>query len=152
MKKLSVRFLMLISAVLLSVSLASCAIMPTEGGAFTTKPVEAHEPIKYDCVMALERFEDFKPVVDDLEFKAKNVTVTDYGDKWVADTGEGVVTSPKLYAGLTGRIDGNISLFNGERYYRVNKPKVNFSYSNVNKKGKGVGKTFFNCSKIENVD
>lgn len=150
--KLFNRFSTLFVAIIIATGLTACAMLPIDDNTFSAKPVPEHEPIIYECVGSTETFTNFKGDFDKLKIWSKKVKVVDTGNMWHAtlpgNDGDISLISPELYSGLTGRVDGNINFKTGERYYRVNKPKTSFTYSNVNSEGNGQGYSFFKCTKI----
>lgn len=116
-------------------------------GVLSTKPAESHSFVVYTCSSVATEFKHFKPVPGHLEIIPGAVTVLDGGSTWVATSPTGKTESPLLFKDLLGKLDANVNLLTGERYYRVNTTPPSYSYSNVNPvSGDGVGKTFFMCS------
>ncbi|ECF2860915.1 hypothetical protein E2G70_11045 [Salmonella enterica subsp. enterica serovar Agona] len=130
-------------------TLASCAIQPNAEGQFSTVPVDQHDMVIYTCTGASQEFVDFKPVPSSLKLMPLSVLVMDTGANWVASWNEGKIESPQLYKDLLGKVDGNLNVVTGERYYRVNgllSKTPTFAYSSINyKTGEGKGVTFFRC-------
>jgi hypothetical protein len=133
-----------IGAFLITLMLGGCALT-TVNGAFTAVPVPAGDLQTYTCTGAQETFEGWAPSLAQTKLYPVAVTVIDNGSNWVATFDGGKIESPQLYKDLLGKIDGNVDLLTGTRYYRLNTTPPTFSYSNVDVNGNGTGATFFRC-------
>jgi len=133
-----------ICAFMLTLMLGGCALS-TVNGQFSTVPVPATDFQTYTCTGAQETFVAWKPDLTQVKLYPVAVTVIDNGSNWVATFDGGKVESPQLYKDLLGKIDGNVDLLTGTRYYRLNTTPPTYSYSNVDASGNGTGATFFRC-------
>ncbi|MCU6316431.1 hypothetical protein KWH52_17080, partial [Proteus mirabilis] len=130
-------------------TLAISSIQPNAAGLISTAFADQHNMVIYTCNGASHELVDFNSVPSSLKLMPLSVLVMDTGANWVASWNEGKIESPQLYKDLLGKVDGNLNVVTGERYYRVNgllSKTPTFAYSTVNyKTGEGKGVTFFRC-------
>lgn len=130
--------------------LTGCALNASSTEQFSNEPVPNRDMVIYTCTGAQEEFENHRPMLNNLQLMSRSVTVVDIGTNWVATWDGGKLESPVLYKDVLGKVDGNVNLDTGERFYRINNvmnDNPTFSYSNVNQTtGSGNGMTFFRCT------
>lgn len=131
-------------AMLFSLLVAGCSLSTVVEGVFDGDAVAKKAPVTYTCIGATEYFVGFKPNIEQLQIWPFNVTVVDEGATWTATYPNGKLVSPQLYRGTNARLVGGVDEA-GDRWYRVDSPRLVFSHSQLNDVGTGEGMTFFHC-------
>ena len=131
-------------AVLFSLLVTACSLTSVVEDVFNGDPVAKKEPVTYTCIGATEYFVSFKPNLEQLQIWPFNVAVVDDGATWTAIYPNGKLVSPQLYRGEQARMVGGVDE-SGDRWYRIDSPRLVFSHSQLNDVGTGEGMTFFHC-------
>lgn len=111
------------------------------------KPVEKNSDLKvYSCWGATQEFSKWRPKFSSTELWNDKVVLVDEGHMFTVDYPGAVFESTQLYHTVKNYVDIGFNTTTGERFYRINEPKLSFVSSTLNSEGNGVGMVFFNCS------